>query len=78
MVPFDLPSSIQRYVAVSSIGSSTVQSRPSGTLDAARSYLETQFVLGGIHPPVWLTENLRICSVKLSPPVSLSRVPLES
>ena len=40
MVPFDLPSSIQRYVAVSSIGSSTVRSRPSGTLDAARSFLE--------------------------------------
>ena len=68
MVPFDLPSSIQRYVAVSSIGSSTVRSRPSGTLDAARGFLET-IRLGrmGIKKgwefrerPDRLTEDLRI------------------
>ena len=40
-MPFHLIDSIQRYVAISSIGTSTVRGRPSGTLDTARNFLAT-------------------------------------
>ena len=40
-MPFHLTDSIQRYVAISSIGTSTVRGCPSGTLDAARNFLVT-------------------------------------